>query len=223
MTTAAEETTMLIGKPVTRVEDASLITGAATYLDDLKLPGMTHVAILRSPYAHARIKSIDTSKAEAAPGVVGVYTGKDFEDLPPLPCAWQAGGVENLVNTPRVLEIDRVTFTGAGVAAVVAESKYAAEDALELIEVDYEPLDVLVEVEDAVADGAIQLHENAPGNIVMDWSCGDAEATDKALAEAEVVVKERLVNQRLIPNPMEPRGAAAQPRTSRRRASTRSG
>ena len=170
---------------------------------------MTHVAIARSPYAHARITSIDTTKAAAAPGVVAVFTGKDFEDLPALPCAWQAGGVENFVNTPRALEIDRVTFTGAGVAAVVAETKYAAEDALRLIDVEYEPLDVVVDVEEAAAEGAPQLHENAPGNIVMDWSVGNAEGTDKALAEAEVVVKERLVNQRLIPNPMEARGAAA--------------
>ena len=109
-------------QPVKRVEDARLITGAATYLDDLKLPGMAHAAILRSPYAHARISSIDTTAAAAAPGVVGVFTGKDFEHLPALPCAWQAGGVENFVNTPRVLEIDRVTFTGAGVAVVVAET-----------------------------------------------------------------------------------------------------
>ena len=209
MTTTAEAPTQLVGEPVRRVEDPSLITGAAKYLDDLKLPGMAHVSILRSPYAHARITSIDTTKAAAAPGVVGVFTGKDFEDLPALPCAWQAGGVENFVNTPRVLEIDRVTFTGAGVAAVVAESKYAAEDALGLIEVEYEPLEVVVDVEEAAAEGAPQLHENAPGNIVMDWSVGDAEGTDKALAEADVVVKERLVNQRLIPNPMEARGAAA--------------
>src|SRR5215218_8977044 len=209
MTTTAEAPTKLVGEPVRRVEDASLITGAAKYLDDLKLPGMTQVAILRSPYAHARIKSIDTTKAAAAPGVVAVFTGKDFEHLPALPCAWQAGGVENFVNTPRALEIDRVTFTGAGVAAVVAESKYAAEDALELIEVDWEPLDVVVDVEEAVAEGAIQLHENAPGNIVMDWSVGDADSTDQALGEAEVVVEQRLVNQRLIPTPIEVRGAAA--------------
>jgi aerobic carbon-monoxide dehydrogenase large subunit len=209
MTTAAEAPTTLVGEPVRRVEDPSLITGAAKYLDDLKLPGMAYVAILRSPYAHARITSIDTSAAEAAPGVIAIFTGKDFEHLPPLPCAWQAGGVENFVNTPRALEIDRVTFTGAGVAAVVAESKAAAEDARELIDVDWEPLDVVVDVEDAAADGALQLHENAPGNIAMDWSVGDADATDKALGEAEVVVKERLVNQRLIPNPMEVRGAAA--------------
>jgi carbon-monoxide dehydrogenase large subunit len=208
--TTVEEPTKLVGEPVRRVEDARLMTGAAKYLADLTLPGMAHVAILRSPYAHARIKSIDTAKAADHPGVVAVFSGKDFEHLPALPCAWQAGGVENLVNTPRALEIDRVTFTGAGVAAVVAESSYAAEDALELIEVDWEPLDVIVDAEQAAAEGALQLHENAPGNIAMDWSCGDAEATDQALGEAEVVVKERLVNQRLIPTPMEARGAAAE-------------
>ena len=210
MTATVDETTTLVGQPVRRVEDARLITGAAKYLDDVQLPRMTHVAILRSPYAHARITSVDTTQAEAHPGVIAVYTGADFEDLPALPCAWQAGGVENYVNTPRVLEIDRVTFTGAGVAAVVAETRYAAEDALELIQVEWEPLDVVVDVEDAVADGAPQLHENAPGNIAMDWSCGDEAATDRALQEAEVVVEQRLVNQRLIPNPMEVRGAVAE-------------
>jgi aerobic carbon-monoxide dehydrogenase large subunit len=210
MTAAVEAPTTLIGTSVKRTEDARLITGAAKYLDDLSLPRMAHVAILRSPHAHARIRSIDTSKAAEQPGVIAVYTGKDFEDLPALPCAWQASGVENLVNTPRALEIDRVTFTGAGVAAVVAESRYAAEDALALIEVDWEPLDVVVDVEQAVAEGAPQLHENAPGNVVMDWTCGDREATDHALNDAEVVVRQRLVNQRLIPNAIEPRGAAAE-------------
>jgi aerobic carbon-monoxide dehydrogenase large subunit len=200
----------LIGKPVKRVEDPRLITGAAKFIDDLKLPGMAFVAILRSPYAHARIRSIDTAAAASAPGVIGVFTGKDFEALNPLPCAWQAGGVDNFVNTPRALEIDKVTFTGAGVAAVVAESADAAEDALALIEVDWEPLDVVVDAERAVEDGAPQIHENAPRNIVMDWTCGDEQATDKALADADVVVRQRLVNQRLIPNPIEPRGSAAQ-------------
>jgi aerobic carbon-monoxide dehydrogenase large subunit len=207
--TTVEAPTTLVGAPVKRVEDGPMITGAAQYLDDLKLPGMTHVAVLRSPYAHARIKSIDTTQAEAHPGVIAVYTGKDFEDLPALPCAWQAGGVDNFVNTPRVLELDRVTFTGAGVAAVVAETRYAAEDALELIQVDWEPLDVVIDVEEAAAEGATQLHGNAPGNIAMDWSCGDEAGTDRALQEAEVVVEQRLVNQRLIPTPMEVRGAAA--------------
>src|SRR6266508_6238932 len=210
MATQVIETTKLVGAPVKRVEDPRLITGAAKYLDDLKLPGMAYVAIFRSPYAHARIKGIDTSKAAANPGVVGVYTGKDFEQLNPLPCAWQASGAENFVATPRALEIDRVTFTGAGVAAVVAETRVAAEDALSLIDVDWEPLDVVVEAERAVEEGAPQLHEAAARNIAFDWHCGDAEATDKALEEAEVVVEQRLVNQRLLPTPIEVRGAAAQ-------------
>ena len=212
MTTQVEEatTTSVIGARIKRVEDPRLITGAAKYLDDLKLPGMTHAAVLRSPYAHARIKGIDTSKAAAHPGVIGVYTGKDFEHLNPLPCAWQAGGAENFVATPRALEIDRVTFTGAGVAAVVAATRTAAEDALSLIDVDWEPLEVVVDAERAVETGAPQLHEAADRNIAFDWHCGDAEATDRALAEAEVVVEQRLVNQRLLPTPIEPRGAAAQ-------------
>jgi aerobic carbon-monoxide dehydrogenase large subunit len=210
MTTQVEEqTTALVGTPMKRVEDPSMIMGAAKYIDDLKLPGMAHVAVLRSPYAHARIRSIDTEKAAAHPGVIGVYTGKDFEHLPPLPCAWQATGAENFVATPRALEIDRVTFTGAGVAAVVAETRVAAEDALALIEVDCEPLEVVVDAERAVEEGAPQLHEAAKGNVVMDWECGDAAATDKALDDAEVVVEQRLVNQRLLPTPMDVRGAVA--------------
>src|SRR5262249_23991678 len=210
MATQVEETTTsLIGARMKRVEDPGMITGTAKYIDDLKLPGMARVAILRSPYAHARIKGIDTATAAAAPGVIAVYTGKDFEHLPPLPCAWQAGGGENFVATPRALELDEVKFTGAGVAAVVAETKTAAEDALALIEVDWEPLEVVVDVEEAVKEGAPQLHEVANGNIVMDWHCGDAEATEKALGEADVVVEQRLVNQRLVPTPMDVRGAAA--------------
>jgi aerobic carbon-monoxide dehydrogenase large subunit len=204
-----QQTTGLIGQSVKRVEDARLITGAAKYLDDLTLQGMVHAAILRSPYAHARIRSIDTTAAAAAPGVVAVYTGKDFEHLPPLPCAWPASGVENLVNTPRALEIDRVTFSGAGVAVVVADTKEQAQDALALIDVDWEPLETIVDVEQAVADGAMQLHENAPSNIVMDWSCGDEDAADQGLGEADVVVRQRIENQRLIPTPLEVRGAAA--------------
>ena len=209
MTTQIQETTeRLVGAPIKRVEDPRLITGAAKYVDDLKLAGVAHVAILRSPYAHARIRGIDTSRAEASPGVVAVFTGKDFEHLNPLPCAWQATGAENFVVTPRALEIDKVAFTGAGVAAVVAETREAAEDALELIDVDWEPLDAVVDAERAVEEGAPQIHESAARNVVMDWSCGDAAEADRALAEADVVARQRLVNQRLIPTPLEPRGAA---------------
>ncbi len=210
MATAAEPTSSLIGAPVKRVEDPRLITGAARFLDDVRLTGLTHVAVLRSPYAHARIRGIDTSAAAAAPGVLGVYTGKDLEHLNPLPCAWQAGGVENHVATPRALEIDKVTFTGAAVAAVVAETLEAAEEALGLVEVDWEPLDVVVDPLRAVEEGAPQIHEAAPGNVCMEWECGDAEATASALDGADVVVRQRLVNQRLIPTAIEPRGAIGQ-------------
>src|SRR2546423_3446634 len=212
MTTDVTEasTTRLIGKPIKRVEDPRLVTGAARYLDDLKLPGVAHVAILRSPYAHARIGGIRTDAAAAQPGVIGVFTGSDFANLNPLPCAWQAAGTENFVATPRALEIDRVTFTGAGVAAVVAETRAAAEDALALIEVDWEPLEVVVDPEKAVEEGAPQLHEAAARNVGMDWHRGGEAATGTAAEEAQGVGEQRLVNQRLLPTPIEPRGAAAQ-------------
>jgi aerobic carbon-monoxide dehydrogenase large subunit len=200
----------VVGTSIKRREDPRLITGEAKYIDDLQLPGLTYAAILRSPYAHARIKSINTEAAKAMPGVLAVFTGQDFADLNPMPCAWQAGGVKNNVNTPRVLEIDKVTFTGAGVAVVIAEDRYIAEDALELIDVDYEPLDTVVDARKATEPGAPQLHENAPNNIALEWSCGDAAAVDKALAEADIVVRQPLVNQRLIPTPIEPRGCIAQ-------------
>lgn len=200
----------VVGTPVKRTEDPRLITGEARYLDDIHLPGMTYAAILRSPHAHARIRSINTAKAAALPGVIGVYTGQDFADLPPLPCAWQAGGVKNNVNTPRALEIDKVTFTGAGVAVVVAENRYIAEDALHLIEVDYEVLPAVVDAVKATQPGAPQIHENAPNNIVMEWECGNQASTEQALQSADVVVRQQLVNQRLIPTPMEGRGAIAQ-------------
>src|SRR6266540_2733536 len=204
--------TKTLGASLKRKEDPRLITGEAKYLDDVRLPGMVYAAILRSPYAHAKIKGVDTNKATKQPGVIAVFTGQDFKDLPALPCAWQAeaGRIQNNLNTPRVLEIDRVTHTGMGVAVVVANDRYTAEDALNLIEVDYEPLPVVVDAEKTTFRGAPQIHENAPNNICFDWSVGDAEATAQALSESEVVVKQRLVNQRLIPNVMEPRGCIAQ-------------
>lgn len=204
--------TQVFGSSIKRREDPRLITGEAKFLDDVQLAGMAYAAILRSPYAHAKIKGINTKKAAKQPGVVAVFTGEDFKELPTLPCAWQAdaGRIPNHLNTPRVLEIDRVTFTGAGIAVVVAEDRYTAEDALALIEVDYERLPVVVDAEKATQPGAPQLHENAPNNICMDWSCGNKEGADKALGEADVVVRQRLINQRLLPTPIEPRGCAAQ-------------
>jgi carbon-monoxide dehydrogenase large subunit len=201
-------TTDVLGAPIKRVEDPRFITGKGRYLDDIDLTGMTHVAILRSPYAHANIRAVDISKAKAMPGVLAVFVGADIP-YNPLPMAWPAGGsagLQNNVNTPRVLATDSVKWTGEGVAAVIAETPEQAVDAMAVIDVDYEPLPTVVDAEKATQPGAPQLHENAPNNVVFDWTVGDKDGTEAAFANAEVVVKQRLVNHRLIPNPMEVRG-----------------
>jgi aerobic carbon-monoxide dehydrogenase large subunit len=206
----------ILGAPLKRKEDLRFITGKGNYVDDIKLSGMTHAAILRSPYAHARIASIDTSRASQMPGVLAVFTGKDLEsELNPLPMAWAAGGasggevggVVNNINTPRVLAVDDVKWTGEGVAVVIAETPEQAADAREAIDVEWEPLPVVVDTEKATEPGAPQLHENAPNNVAFTWAVGDREGTSQAIAKADVVVRQRLVNQRLVPNPIEPRGA----------------
>src|SRR5437867_1614874 len=187
----------VLGAPVKRVEDPKFITGKGRYLDDIKLTGMVHLAILRSPYAHANIRSIDTSTAKSKPGVLAVIVGADI-GYNPLPMAWPAGGsagIQNNVNTPRALATDSVKWTGEGVAAVVADTAAQAFDALDAIVVDYEPLPAVVDAEKAIAPGAPQLHENAPNNIVFEWSVGDKTGTDAAVDGAEVVVRQRIVNQ----------------------------
>jgi carbon-monoxide dehydrogenase large subunit len=207
----AVDTMGAVGTPLKRKEDPRFVTGTGTYLDDVKLTNLAHAAILRSPYAHARIRAIDTSGAAAMPGVVAVYTGQDLKDLPALPCAWPAGGAsgpyKNNLNTPRLLALDDVKWAGEGVAMVVADSVEHAYDALEAIKVDWEPLPAVVDTEKATHEGAPQLHENAPNNVAFEWWTGDKEGTATAIDAAEVVVRQRIVNQRLIPNPMEVRGA----------------
>ena len=207
----AEAPTKVIGKALKRREDPQLIVGQGNFLDDIKLAGMVHAVVLRSPYAHARIRSIDTSRAQAHPGVVAVFTGEDMLDINPLPCAWTAAGgrVQNNLNTPRALAVGEVHFAGDAVALVLAEDRYVARDAADLIDVDYEPLGVVVDARKAVEPGAPQLHENAPNNVIFKWDCGDAAATDAAIGAAEVVVREEIINQRLLPTPMETRGALA--------------
>jgi carbon-monoxide dehydrogenase large subunit len=189
-----------------RKEDPRFITGRGRYMEDIVLPRMTHAAILRPPYAHAKINSIDTTAARAMPGVVAVYTGHDI-DLPALPFAYQASGVDNNVNTNTILAKDEVHWAGDGVAVVVAETLSQAYDAIDAIEVDYTPLPVVTDAELATQPGAPQLHENAPNNIAFDWSCGNKDGADQALANAEVTVRGRIRNQRLVSNPMETRGA----------------
>src|SRR6476646_4386344 len=201
-------TTDVLGASIKRVEDPRFITGKGRYLDDLQLTGTTHLAILRSPYAHAKINSIDITRAKAMPGVLAVFVGADIP-YNPLPMAWPAGGsagLQNNVNTPRILATDDVKWTGEGVAAVVAETEAQAFDAIREIDVDYPPLATVVDAEKATQPGAPQLHENAPNNIVFDWTVGNKDGTEAAFKDAEVVVKQRIVNHRLIPNPMETRG-----------------
>jgi carbon-monoxide dehydrogenase large subunit len=198
----------VLGSSVKRTEDPRFITGKGRYLDDIKLQNMAHMAILRSPYAHANITSIDTSAARSMPGVIAVIVGADIP-YNPLPMAWPAGGssgIQNNVNTPRALATDSVKWTGEGVAAVITETPEQAVDALEAIDVGWEPLPTVVDAEKATQPGAPQLHENAPNNVVFVWNVGDKAGTDAAIDAGEVVVKQRIVNQRLIPNPMEVRG-----------------
>jgi aerobic carbon-monoxide dehydrogenase large subunit len=208
MAATIEAPDKLVGKPIRRREDPKLMTGSGNFLDDIRLPGMSYAAVLRSPVAHARIRGIDTSRAKTMPGVIGVFTGEDLAEVNPLPCAWQAAGVDNNVATPRLLALGEVRQVGDPVAVVVAESVYQANDALEAIGVDFDELQVVVDSREAVKAGAPQLHENAPNNIVMHWTCGtDAGVVDRALAEAEVRVSQSIFNQRLIPTAMEPRGS----------------
>ena len=200
-------TTVTIGQAVKRREDPRMITGRGLYVDDLHLPGMQSVVFLRSPYAHARITRLDTSAAEQHPGVLKVYTGKDFAHVTTLPCGVNPPN-SNLVSVNHpLIAIDVVRHTGEIVAAVVASDAGTARDAAQLIQVDYEPLPVVVDAEKATQPGAPQVHANAANNVAFTWrqKGGDIDA---AFAQAEVVVKQRLVNQRLIPNAMEPRAVA---------------
>ena len=203
-------TTRVFGSGIRRREDPRLITGRASYTDDIKLPGIVHAAILRSPYAHATIKSIDTSGAAGQPGVVAVYTGEDTEGaLNGLPCAWLIPNSDLKTPTHPAIAKDRVRYVGDAVAVVVAESRYEAEDALEHIEVEYEPLGVVINPKDAAQDGAPQLHDDVPNNIAFTWAVAGGD-TDAAFAEADVTVSDTITLQRLIANPMEPRSAVAQ-------------
>lgn len=206
--TATQE--KLVGQRLKRREDPRLVQGQARFMDDIKLPGMAYVKLLRSPVAHARIRNVDTSKAAAAPGVVAVFTGQDFADVNALPYAWQAAGVENHVNTPRILAVDEVHWVGDPVAAVVAETPGQAVDAIELIQLDFEVLPAVVDAEKTTEANAPQLHENAPNNIAFTWTCGNEPGTDEALTHAEVRISQRLRNQRLIATPIEARGAIGQ-------------
>ena len=203
-------TTRVFRSGIRRREDPRLITGRAAYTDDITLPGMLHAAILRSPYAHANISSIDTSAAAAMPGVAAVFTGADTEGaLAGLPCAWLIPGSDLKTPAHPAVAKDKVRYVGDAVAVVVAESRYQAEDALEAISVAYEPLGVVLNPKEAAQDGAPQLHDDVPNNVAFTWAVAGGDA-DAAFAEADVVVRDTINLQRLIAHPMEPRAAVAQ-------------
>ena len=210
MTALEQPPTGKVGDWTLRKEDARLITGQTRWTDNIVLPGMLHAAVLRSPMAHARITSIDTSGAAAQPGVVAVYTGADLQgDYGALPCAWPV--TEDMVNPPHLaIAVDEVRYVGDAVAVVVGRDKYAAVDALEHIEVDYEPLPAVMDMEAALADGADLVHGDLDSNKSFLWPF-DAGDVDAAFDGAHTVVSRRFINQRLIPAAIEPRSVVVDP------------
>ena len=195
-----------IGHSVKRVEDDRFIRGAGNYIDDVVLPGMLHMAILRSPYAHATLNSIDTSRAAAVPGVIAVVTGElmaqhNLAWMPTMSCDTQA-----------VLATDKVRFQGQEVAAVIAETAYIAKDALELIDVDYDPLEPIVTPQRSLEADAPVIRtdkEDQKDNHIYDWESGDKEATDAAFAAADKVVSLDTFYPRCHPAPLETCGCVA--------------
>src|SRR5947207_8378158 len=180
--------TRVFGSGIRRREDPRLITGAASYTDDFVLPGMVHLVMLRSPHAHARIKRIDTTRAKTAPGVIAVYTGGDTEgSLNSTPCAWLVPNSNLKVAPYPCIAKDIVRYVGDIVAAVVAENPYQATDALDLIEVDYEPLSVVIDPEKAAQTGAPQVHDGVENNIAFHWTVAGGDV-DAAFKNPEVLI-----------------------------------
>ena len=201
-----------MGASVVRREDRRFLFGKGRYVDDLELPGQAWAVFVRSPHAHAKIRSIDAAQALAAPGVLAVLTGDDVaaDGLGGIPCGWQ---VHNKDGTPMVepphpaLAQGKARHAGDPVAMVIAETKAQAKDAAQLVEVDYEPLPAVAHLNAAVADGAPQVWDEAAGNVCFDWHLGDAAATDAAFAKAAHVTTIDVTNNRIVPNAIEPRAA----------------
>jgi len=204
-----------IGASVKRREDLRFLSGRGNYTDDINRPGQLHAVLVRSPHPHARIRGIDTAAAQAAPGVAAVFTGADLaaENVGGLPCGW---AVKNKDGSPMaepphpVLAIGKVRHVGDPVAVVIAETKAQARDAAELVAVDYEVLKGAPTVEAALKPGAAEVHEGVAGNVCYDWHIGDRDVTEAAFANAYKVGRLELVNNRLIPNAMEPRAAVGE-------------
>ncbi len=202
----------VIGQSVLRKEDARYLTGTGQFTADVVMPRQTYAYFLRSPHAHATIRSIDVQKAKGSPGVVGVFTGADLTGVNGLPCGWLITGTDGKpMNEPPhpVLAQGKVRYVGDGVVLVIAETLDQAKDAAEQIVVDYDVLPAVVNPVDALAQGAPQLHEQAPRNKCYTWALGDKAAVDAAFANAAHVTKLDIVNNRLVPNAIEPRAALA--------------
>src|SRR5262252_6607143 len=195
-----------VGQSVKRTEDPRLIQGLAHYVDDIRLPDTLHAVFLRSIYAHARIKSIDTTAAQKLPGVVAVYTGQDTAKIGPVPCA--AALPELKVPDHRALALNKVYFVGHPVAVVVAETKSAARDAVDLIEVDYQELPVALDEEKAADAKSPVIHEQFGTNIAYKLTAGEGDIA-AALKSADHVIKQKILHKRLAPIAMEPRGVLA--------------
>ena len=208
--TAVESPSGVVGTSVKRKEDAALLRGRTRWVDNLSLPGMVYMAVVRSPYPHARIKSIDFDGARTAEGFVAAFTGADLADdwAGGLPCAWPV--TEDIKMPPHFpLAVGEARYQGDPVAVVVAESRALAKDAAELVEVDYEPLPSIFDVEKALDHGAPLVHSDLGTNECYVWKL-DAGEAQAAIDTADVVVTQRYYQPRLIPNAMEPRGVLAQ-------------
>src|SRR5580698_3616281 len=203
MTVTAE-----IGRPRARKEDARLVTGQTNWTDNIQLPGLVHVAFLRSPLAHARIASVDVSAARGAPGVIAAFCGADFAaEQGSLPCAWPVTP-DIVMPAHPPMATDEVRYVGEIVACVVARDRYAAADALELIDVEYEPLPAVLDMEAALAEGSPKVHEAGNKSFVWPFAQGDLAA---AFRDAPVVIERTYRQQRLIPSAMEPRSVVCAP------------
>jgi len=204
-----------IGVPLRRKEDRRFLTGVGTYTDDIDRPGQAYAAIVRSPHAHARIGSIDTTAAAAAPGVIAVFTNAEMaaDGVGGLPCAWaitQPDGSAMAEPPHPVLAAGKVRHVGDPVAMVIAATRAQARDGAELVRVDYEVLPAVVTGPDAIAEGAPAVHDEAPDNLCFAWEIGDAAATEEAFAKAAHITTIELTNTRLVTNAIEPRAAVGE-------------
>ncbi|GAA5071375.1 carbon-monoxide dehydrogenase large subunit [Thermocatellispora tengchongensis] len=195
-----------VGRARRRKEDARLVTGRTRWTDNIQMPGMLYVAFLRSPMAHARITRVDTSAARGRPGVVAVYSGRDFAaEQGSLPCAWPVSEDVVIPDHPP-MAVSEVRYVGEAVACVVATDRYKAADALDAIEVDYEPLPAVLDMREALTEDSPKVHES--GNKAFTWTFSGGDI-DAAFTGAPVVVEREYVQQRLIPTAMEPRAVVA--------------